>query len=223
MQADLLNCRCDPIGRKLYSMSDVEEMMNLIESSYQITIHTWKLGTCNDLAEYELVKRAVLDALNNPEKFNSPNDSFGALVNLRRKIKKNNCKVLYSEYGLPVKLEYRNNAGVNCIVDANHSDKLIIPLTARELLDIIADLNKGHGIEDIYNAYLQEFHHEIITIEHLEQLKSLYFKGKLNKIIKFICSKSNELGGFVDYGVDVIHNRLTSQYLFDSRKVNNNG
>ena len=25
-------------------------------------------------------------------------------------------------------------------------------------------------------------------------------------------------GGFVDYGVDVIHNRLTSQYLFDSRR-----
>ena len=73
-------------------------------------------------------------------------------------------------------------------------------------------------VEDIYNAYLQEFHHETITIEHLEQLRLLYFNGKLNKIIKFICSKSNELGGFVDYGVDVIHNRLTSQYLFDSRR-----
>ena len=107
---------------------------------------------------------------------------------------------------------------MNCIVDANHADKVIIPLTARELLDIIADLNKGHGVEDIYNAYLQEFHHETITIEHLEQLRLLYFNGKLNKIIKFICSKSNELGGFVDYGVDVIHNRLTSQYLFDSRR-----
>ena len=218
MQADLLSFRCDPIGRKIYSMSDVEEMMNLIESSYQITIHTWKLGTCNDLAEYELVKKAVLDALNNPEKFNAPNDSFGALVNLRKKIKKNNCKVLYSEYGLPVKLEYRNTSDVNCIVDANHADKVIIPLTARELLDIVADLNKNHDVEDIYNAYLQEFHHETITIEHLEQLRLLYFNGKLNKIIKFICSKSNELGGFVDYGVDVIHNRLTSQYLFDSRR-----
>ena len=69
MQADLLSCSDPIVGRKLYSMSDVEEMMNLIESSYQITIHTWKLGTCNDLTEYELVKRAVLDALNNTEKF----------------------------------------------------------------------------------------------------------------------------------------------------------
>ena len=223
MQADLLSCRCDPINVKIYPMNDVEEMMNLIESSNQITIHTWKLGTCNGKSEFEMVKKAVLDALNHPEKFNSPMDSFGALVNLREKIKKNNCKVLSEEYGLPMKLEYRNTSGVNCIVDANHDDRIVIPLTARELLDIIADFNKGHSPEDIYNAYLQEFHHGSITIEHLEYFMALYSHDKINKIIKFICRKSNDLGGFVDYGVGILHNCLTSQYLHDSRKVNNNG
>ena len=57
-----------------------------------------------------------------------------------------------------------------------------------------------------------------MTIEHLEEFKKLYCKGKLNKLVRFICSKSNELGGFVDYGVDVVRNRLTSHYLFDNRK-----
>lgn len=217
-QTDLLSLRCDPIPKKVYTMEDVDKMMNLIESSNQITIHTWKLGTCNDRSEYEMVKKAVLDALNHPEKFNSSTDTFGALVNLRKKIRKNNCSVLFEEYGLPAKYEYRNTHGINCIVDANNNDSMIVPVTASELLNLIADFNKNHNIEDIYDAYLQEFHHDNVTIEHLELLKKLYYQGKLNKVIKFICTKSNKLGGFVDHGVDIIHSRLTSQYLFDSRR-----
>lgn len=54
--------------------------------------------------------------------------------------------------------------------------------------------------------------------EKMEKFQSLYFKGKLNKLIKYICSKSNEIGGFHDYGVTIIRNRLTSQYLFDPRR-----
>lgn len=204
---------------KKYTMTDIEEMMNLIESSNQITLHTWKLGTCNNNTEYEWVKRAVLDACNTPEKFDSPGDTLGAIINLRKMIKKNNCNVLRGRYGMTPKYEYRNQYLHNFIVDANNHDEIIIPLTAREILDIIADLNKGHSISKIYDSYLEDFHHDTVTMEHLELLKKLYYKGELNKLIKFICSKSNELGGFVDYGVEVLRNCLTSQYIYDSRRV----
>lgn len=63
-----------------------------------------------------------------------------------------------------------------------------------------------------------KFHHKSITIEHLEYFKRLYLKGELNKLIKFICSNSNELGGFYDYGVEVLRNYVTSRYVFDSRR-----
>ena len=83
-------------------------------------------------------------------------------------------------------------------------------------MDVIVDLNKNRDVEDIYHAY--DFHHQVMTIGYLDDFKRLYCKGKLNKLVRFICSKSNELGGFVDYGVDVVRNRLTSHYLFDNRK-----
>ena len=115
-----------------------------------------------------------------------------------------------------MKLEYRNSQGVNSIVDANHDDKVIIPVTASELLDLIADLNKNRKPSDIFEFY--DWYHKEVTIESLELFHNYYKQCKLNKLIKYICSKSNEIGGFQDYGVGIIRNRLTSQYLYDSRK-----
>lgn len=203
------------IPRKVYTMEDVEKKCKIWKKSNQLGFDGWPFFTYNSLEEVEWVKAAILDALNHPEQFNA-RDNYGALCNLKKKIKGKKAEVLKSKYAIPQKLEYRNNEGVNCIVDANHDDKVIIPLTASEILDVIVDLNKNRDIEDIYHAY--DFHHQIMTIEHLEDFKKLYCKGKLNKLVRFICSKSNELGGFVDYGVDVVRNRLTSHYLFDNRK-----
>lgn len=215
-QIDLGSCTEGPllVPRKVYTKEDVEKKCKIWHKSNQLGFDGWPFFTFNDLEEVEWVKAAILDALNNPRMFNA-NDNYGALCNLKRKIKGKNAIVLKAKYGIPVKLEYRNAYEVNAIVDVNHNDRLIIPLTAEELLDIIVDLNKNRKIEDIYNAY--DFHHETMTIEYLESFKELYCKGKLNKIIRFICSKSNELGGFTDYGVNVIRNRLTSHYIFDSR------
>lgn len=203
------------ITRKVYSKEDVEKKCKIWKKSKQLGFDGWPFFTYKNLEEVKWVKAAILDALNHPETFNA-NDNYGALCNLKHLIKNKNAEKLRSKYGIPVKLEYRNVQGVNAIVDVNHDDKLTIPLTASELLDVIVDLNKNRKIEDIYHAY--DFHHETMTIEYLETFKMLYCKGKLNKLIKFICSKSNELGGFTDYGIDVIRNRLTSHYLFDNRK-----
>ena len=203
------------VTRKVYAKEDVEKKCKIWKKSKQLGFDGWPFFTYKNLEEVEWVKAAILDALNHPEMFNA-RDNYGALCNLKHLIKNKNAEKLRSRYGIPVKLEYRNTNGVNSIVDANHNDKLIIPLTAEELLDIIVDINKGRGIEEIFYAY--DFHHDTMTIEYLESFRELYCKGKLNKIIRFVCTKSNELGGFTDYGVSVIRNRLTSHYLFDNRK-----
>ena len=211
---------CDSSGlmvsRKIYTMQDVENKCNIWRKSNQLGLDGWPFFTFNNEEEIEWVKLAILDALNKPVMFKA-SDSYGALCNLKKLIKGKNAIVLKSKYALPCKLEYRNKEDVNAIVDVNHNDKIIIPLTAEEILDIIADFNKSRSVEEIYNVY--DFHHETMTIEHLKEFKKLYYNCKLNKLIKFICSKSNELGGFYDYGVGIIRNRLTSQYVYDSRRV----
>lgn len=203
------------ITKKVYTTEDVEEKCKIWKKSNQLGFDGWPFFTYNNLEEVEWVKKAILDALNTPSTFNAT-DNYAALCNLKELIKGKKAEKLRAKYGIPVKLEYRNTNDVNCIVDANHNDKIIVPLTACELLDIIVDLNKKRKVEDIFNAY--DFHHDTMSIEYLETFQKLYCHGKLNKLIRFICSKSNELGGFQDYGVDVVRNRLTSHYLFDNRR-----
>ena len=203
------------VTRKVYTKEDVEKKCKIWPKSNQLGFDGWPFFSYKSLEETEWVKAAILDALNKPETFNA-NDNYGALCNLKELIKGKNAEKLRAKYGIPVKLEYRNAYEVNSIVDANHDDRVIIPLTASEILDLIADLNKNRDVEELFNVY--EFHHKDVTIELLEKFQTLYNQGKLNKLIRYICSKSNELGGFHDYGVGIIRNRLTTQYLFDSRK-----
>jgi len=198
------------ITRKVYTKEYVDEKCKIWAKSNQMGFDGWPFFSYKNLEEVEWVKAAILDALNRPQSFNA-RDNYGALCNLKEKIKGKNAIVLRSKYGVPMKLEYRNTKGVNSIVDVNHGDKLVVPLTAEEVLDVIADLNKNRSVEDVFNAY--DFHHKVMTIEYLEIFKRLYCNGKLNKLVKFICSKSNELGGSNDYGVPIIRNRLTSQYI----------
>ncbi|MBQ2651923.1 MAG: hypothetical protein IJF83_00050 [Methanobrevibacter sp.] len=220
VQVELDNCSNKGIfhiSRKVYTMEDIDELVKPITSSKQISFPKGRMFcSYKDAIEIEWVKAAILDALNNPEKFYSPGDTFGATMKLQEMIKGNNCIVLRKEYGIPEKLEYRNTYEVNSIVDANHNDRVIIPITAGEILDLIADLNKNRKLEDIFEVY--DWYHKDMTIELLELFQTYYRECRLNKLIKYICSKSNELGGFQDYGVGVVRNRLTTQYLFDSRK-----
>lgn len=202
------------ITRKVYTMEDVEKKCKIWPKSNQMGFDGWPFFSYKNIVEVEWVKAAIVDALNKPSLFGA-SDTYGALCNLKELIKGKNAEKLRSKYGIPIKLEYRNAYEVNSIVDANHNDQVIIPLTASEILDLIADLNKNRDVEELFNVY--EFHHKEVTIELLEKFQTLYNKGKLNKLIRYICSKSNELGGFHDYGVGMIRNRLTTQYIFDNR------
>ena len=203
------------VTRKMYTKEDVEKKCKIWHKSNQLGFDGCPFFTYKNLEEVEWVKSAILDALNNPGTFQA-SDTYGALCNLKKLIKGKNAEKLKAKYGIPLKLEYRNSQGVNSIVDANHDDKVIIPVTASELLDLIADLNKNRKPSDIFEFY--DWYHKEVTIESLELFHNYYKQCKLNKLIKYICSKSNEIGGFQDYGVGIIRNRLTSQYLYDSRK-----
>lgn len=212
MQVDLNGCATGTFNSsiKVYTKKDVEEKCKIWHKSNQLGFDGWPFFSFKNLVEVEWVKAAILDALNHPEMFNAT-DNYGALCNLKEMIKGKNAIVLKSRYGVPPKLEYRNCENVNCIVDANNDDAIIIPLTATEILDVVVDLNKNRSLDEIFRAY--EFYHESMSFEYLERFKDLYQHGELNKLIRFICRKSNELGGFYDYGVCVIRNRLTSHYL----------
>lgn len=218
VQVELEECCTLIPKKKIYSIEDIEEMTKPINNNAQCSLNGWSFCSIKNLTEFKWLQLALLDTLNHPEMWGYPGNTYEALIELQRYVHGNHCEKLAKWYHLPMKLQYRNIEGVNAIVDANHNDKIIIPLTARELLDIIAYLNKNYSAEDIYYAYQTDFHHKSITIEHLEYFKRLYLKGELNKLIKFICSKSNELGGFYDYGVEVLRNYVTSRYVFDSRR-----
>lgn len=202
--------------QKQYSLEDIQKMTKPINKNSQFSFNGWSFCSIKNLEEFKWIQMALRDTLNFPEAWGCEYNNFGAILKLQKYVSGNNCEKLRKWYGIPIKYEYRNAKNVNCIVDANNNDQVIIPLTAEEILDVVVDLNKNRKVEDIYHAY--DFHHQIMTIELLEKFKELYDTGKLNKLIRFICSKSNELGGFNDYGVSVIRNRLTSQYIFDSRK-----
>ena len=152
------------ITRKVYTKEYVDEKCKIWAKSNQMGFDGWPFFSYKNLEEVEWVKAAILDALNRPQSFNA-RDNYGALCNLKEKIKGKNAIVLRSKYGVPMKLEYRNTKGVNSIVDVNHGDKLVVPLTAEEVLDVIADLNKNRSVEDVFNAY--DFHHKVMTIEYL--------------------------------------------------------
>lgn len=211
---------CNPgiqITRKIYTHEEVNKMIKTWKSSGQVSLKGMAIGTPENQTEEKWIRAAIFDALNKPELYGCKCDTFGALMTLREMIKNKNAKVLSKWYNLPVKYEYRNNYGINAIVDVNNDDEIIFPLIASEILDIIGDLNKNRKIKEIYDNY--EFYHKTVNIECLEKFKVAYKKGALNKLIKYICTKSNKIGGFHDYGINVIRNRITSQYLYDSRKL----
>ena len=214
MQVELPGCSTSTINctRKVYTIQDIDRLVKPIQSSKQISFPRGRMFcSYKDTIEIDWVKSAILDALNHPEKFDSPGDTFGATMKLQEMIKGNKCHILKKWYDIPQKLEYRNAYEVNAIVDANHQDRLIIPLTAEEILDVIVDINKNRSLEDICNVY--NFHHSEMNVHYLELFKELYYKNELDKLIRFICTKSNDLGGFMDHGVGVVRNRLTSHYL----------
>lgn len=201
----------------LYTKSDVEEMCKVITSSGQLSLNGWMFFSYNNMNEIRWVKSAILDALNNPEIFNS-NDTYGALCNLKELIKGKNAKILKERYDIPPKYEYRSTSGINCIVDANNDDEIIIPLTAEEILDVVMELNKNRDFEYIMGSY--EFHHKVMNQNCLWKFKKLYYEGDLDNLINFICKKSNERGGFQDHGVGIIRNRVRSNYLSKEGMLN---
>ena len=202
---------------KLYSKNEVEDMIS-VWSTGQVALCGMNIGSAHNKYEEEWIKAGIFDALNHPEKFDCEcNDTFGALMVLKDRISGGNVSVLKDEYGIPPCYEYRNNKGVNAIVDVNHDDEVVFPFTAGEVLDIICDLNKNRSVDDILRSY--DFYHGGVTGSVLVDFNAAYVGRELNRLVKHICHKSNELGGFMDHGVGVLRNRLTSQYLFDSRKI----
>ena len=201
----------------LYTKSDVEEMCKVIHTSGQLSLNGWMFFSYNNMDEIRWVKSAILDALNHPELFNA-HDSYGALCNLKEKIKRKNAIVLKEKYDLPPKYEYRSTSGINAIVDANNDDKIIMPTTSAETLDLVMEFNKNRDVDYISQSYV--FHHKIMNLnkEYLLKFKKLYLEGEFDNLIKFICNKSNERGGFQDHGVGVVRNRVLSNYLKEEWK-----
>lgn len=184
------------ITRKVYTKEYVDKKCKIWVKSRQLGFDGSPFCLYKHLEEIEWVKCAILDALNNPETFNA-GDNYAALCNLKDLIKGSKAEKLRSKYAVPVKLEYRNAKGVNCIVDVNHGDKLVVPLTSGELLDVIADLirpgsvnifqalqilcKNNSEIEELLKDYLDYNLPEMVEVNSDNTYITINYPGGLNQ------------------------------------------
>ena len=167
-QVELENCSTGTINvsRKIYTLGDIQKISKPIRNQTQFSFKGWSFCSIKNMIEYDWMEKAIVDTLNKPEAWGCPGDNYAALLKLQEYVSGNNCIRLKKWYGIPERYEYRNAYDLNCIVDANHDDKIIIPLTARETLNTITDLIKNRSIEEIYEASLEHWYHKELTMEH---------------------------------------------------------
>ena len=193
-----------PGGRR-WSREEVKSMVKIIKTSGQVSLNGWMFCKYYRDEQVEWVISAIMDTLNNSD------DSFRGLLKLKESLKGGNVKILRSKYATPKLLKYSSTAGVNCIYDAE-SGKCFIPVTASEILDLTWDIKKGRSIDFIMRSY--DFYHDAMNREYLDRFIDCYSHKELNKLIRFICAKSNGEGGFVDHGVGVVRNRDVVTHVF---------
>ena len=193
-----------PGGRR-WSREEVKSMVKIIKTSGQVSLNGWMFCKYYRDEQVDWVISAIMDTLNNSD------DSFRGLLKLKESLKGGNVQILRSKYSTPKILKYSSTAGVNCIYDAE-SGKCFIPVTASEILDLTWDIKKGRSIDFIMRSY--DFYHEAMNREYLERFIDVYSHKELNKLINFICVKSNREGGFVDHGVGVVRNRDVVTHVF---------
>lgn len=191
------------LSRHVYSRAEVKSMVKIIRTSHQVSLLGWMFCKYYDEEQVDWVIGAITDTLNNS------NDTFKGLRDLKHSLKGGKIEILRSKYAVPRVLKYSSQKNVNSIYDAE-SSKCFIPVTAGEILDLILDLKKGRDVNYLMSY---DFHHKDMNYEYLERFIDAYHHKDLNKIIKWICMKSNREGGFVDYGVGVIRNRRAEDYL----------
>lgn len=150
----------------------------------------------------------IIDAIT--DTLNKSNGSYFALLELKESLKGGKIEILRSKYATPKILKYSSTMNINSVYDAG-TGKCFIPVTASEILDLILDLKKGRTIDYLMSSY--DFYHKDMNREYLERFIDAYMHKELNKLIKFICMKSNVEGGFVDHGVGVIRNRRVEDYI----------
>lgn len=189
---------------KVCSREDIRKLVKKIDSSRQVSLNGWMFCKFYSDEQVDWIIDAITDTLNNH------NGSYFALLELKESLKGGKIESLRSKYAVPKILKYSSTMNVNSIYDANNG-KCFIPVTASEILDLILDIKKGRSLAYIFGSY--NFHHKDMNREYLERFINAYTHKELNKLIKFICTKSNQEGGFVDHGVDVIRNRRVEDYL----------
>lgn len=189
---------------RVCSREDIRKLVKKIDSSNQISLNGWMFCKFYKEEHVDWIINAITDTLN------KSNGSYFALLDLKKSLKGGNIEILRSKYATPKILKYSSTMNVNSVYNAEDG-KCFIPVTASELLDLVLDIKKGRSIDYFMGSY--DFYHKDMNREYLERFIDAYNHKELNRIIKFICKKSNLDGGFVDHGVGVIRNRRVEDYL----------
>ena len=191
-------------NKRVCSREDIRKLVKKIDSSNQISLNGWMFCKFYKDEQVDWIINAITDTLN------KSNGSYFALLDLKKSLKGGNIEILRSKYATPKILKYSSTMNVNSVYDAE-TGKCFIPVTASELLDLVLDIKKGRSIDYFMGSY--DFYHKDMNREYLERFIDAYNHKELNRVIKFICKKSNLDGGFVDHGVGVIRNRKVEDYL----------
>lgn len=191
-------------SKKVCSREDIRKLVKKIDSSRQVSLNGWMFCKFYSDEQVDWIIDAITDTLN------KSNGSYFALLELKESLKGGKIEILRSKYATPKILKYSSTMNINSVYDAG-TGKCFIPVTASEILDLILDLKKGRTIDYLMSSY--DFYHKDMNREYLERFIDAYMHKELNKLIKFICMKSNVEGGFVDHGVGVIRNRRVEDYI----------
>ena len=166
------------------------------------------LGTAKNRKEYNACMQELIRILNNDK------DSFIQIQELRSKVKNANMHVLIPEF-LPIR--YQSGADFDCIVHEVTGEPVMF-FDAQEILDIAISLNNGRSINEVmqtmlYNEYAEHTHIDVSEKDFL-LFEKYYSAGKLNRIIKFICERSESSQGFVVYKTNThLYYRNVQDYI----------
>ena len=183
-----------------FTEEDVEKNINVTKNE-----QIWFLGTSIGTAknEYQLkeCKKRIKEIVCNPDI-----DTFIGLQKFRTQVYGKMLNVFPKYY--PIR--YQGGQGHDLINALNHKDKWepFIFMDAEEILDAAKMFKHGKtstqvGDMMIRNPYY-ECTHSNMSQEDLDLFEEYYRAGKMNRIIRWICTESEKVNGFRIYSTNKV-------------------
>ncbi len=181
------------------------------------------IGTVKNEEEKQFILKNLEQTANNPQHWGVEHP-FQALKKLKAEVKNRKCFSEGAYYTRKFEmlnrikhLEYSNTNEFHCIIVRNHnSPEEFLSFSIFQILDACAEFNLGRDIEYVKKAYFQ-LDDSPYLYDDLKLLHHAWGTGKLDKIIKWVCSLSKTESGFIVHlgngGRVTIKNEYLGKYI----------